>query len=168
MKRYRTLCEEFLLVPHTKFSYIKQQLDPSHHELQKVGFLESWEYRATVHGDDYILVYYPGQKFFSDQEAKDTRRLLAEQIENWQSPSPQLDLIDRSDLLLTDILDICGDKENTAAYLKIIKDYKEPIIRMALSETKQANLEHRITKTRGAYFTDVLKRLSHSRTATAV
>jgi hypothetical protein len=52
--------------------------------------------------------------------------------------------------------------------LKIIKDYKEPIIRMALSETKQANLEHRITKTRGAYFTDVLKRLSHSRTATAV
>jgi hypothetical protein len=167
-KRYRTLCEEFLLVPHTKFSYIKQQLDPSHHELQKVGFLESWEYRAAVHGDDYILVYYPGQKFFSDQEAKDTRRLLAEQIENWQSPSPQLDLIDRSDLLLTDILDICGDKENTAAYLKIIKDYKEPIIRMALSETKQANLEHRITKTRGAYFTDVLKRLSHSRTATAV
>jgi hypothetical protein len=45
--------------------------------------------------------------------------------------------------------------------LKIIKDYPEPLIRMALSETRQAQLEGRIAKTRGAYFTDILKRLSH-------
>ena len=164
-KSYRALCEEFLLTPHTKFSYIKQQLDPSHHELQNLGFLERWEYRQSANGRDYIIIYYPGQKFFSDQAAKDERRLLAEQIDNWHSTpsSPQLDLIDNSDLLLSDILDTCCDRKNTAAYLKIIKDHPEPLIRMALSETRQASLEGRITKTRGAYFTDALIRLSQYR-----
>ena len=164
-KSYRALCEEFLLTPHTKFSYIKQQLDPSHRELQNLGFLERWEYRQSANGRGYIIIYYPGQKFFSDQAAKDERRLLAEQIDNWHSTpsSPQLDLIDNSDLLLSDILDTCRDQKNTAAYLKIIKDHPEPLIRMALSETRQASLEGRITKTRGAYFTDALKRLSQYR-----
>lgn len=165
-KSYPALCEEFLLAPHTKFSYIKQQLDPSHRELQTVGFLETWSYRKNADGTAYIIVYYPGQKFFGDQQAKDARRQLAEQIDSWQSSpsSPQLDLIDRSSLLLGDILDTCGDQKSTAAYLKIIKDYPEPLIRMALSETKQAHLEGRITKTRGAYFTDTLKRLSRHHT----
>jgi hypothetical protein len=113
-----------------------------------------------------ILVYYPGKKFFSDQEEKESRRQLAEQVDAWQSASssPQLELIERSDLLLSDILATCGDKQNTAAYLKLIKDYSEPLIRMALSETKQADLERRITKSRGAYFTDTLKRLTQYRT----
>ena len=100
-----------------------------------------------------------------DQQAKNTRRQLAEQIDNWRSISSasQLDLIDHSDLLLSDILDTCGDRKNTAAYLKIIKDYPEPVIRMALSETHQAHLEGRIAKSRGAYFTDTLKRLAQYR-----
>jgi hypothetical protein len=90
------------------------------------------------------------------------QRQLAEEIDTWQSTtfSPQLDLMERSDLLLADILVTCGDKQNTAAYLKIMKDYPEPLIRMALSETKQAHLERRITKSRGAYFTDALKHLA--------
>lgn len=161
-KSYRALCEEFLLTRHAKFSYIKRQLDPSHHELQHEGLLEYWEYRPAARGDDYIIVYYPGKKFFHDQEAKAARRQLAEEIDTWQSAtsSPQLDLMERSDLRLADILETCGDKQNTAAYLKIMKDYPEPLIRMALSETKQAHLERRITKSRGAYFTDTLKHLA--------
>jgi hypothetical protein len=161
-KSYHALCEEFLLTRHAKFSYIKRQLDPSHHELQHEGLLEYWEYRPAARGDDYIVVYYPGKKFFHDQEAKAARRQLAEEIDTWQSAtsSPQLALMERSDLLLADILVTCGDKQNTAAYLKIMKDYPEPLIRMALSETKQAHLERRITKSRGAYFTDTLKHLA--------
>jgi hypothetical protein len=161
-KSYRALCEEFLLAHHRYLSDIKQQLDPSHRELEREGFLEQWTYRPAVRGNDYIIVYYAGHKFFHDQEEKAARRQLAEQIDFWQSASasPQLGLIDHSGLLLSDILDICDDPQNTAAYLKIIKDYPEPLIRMALSETKQACLERRITKSRGAYFTDTLKRLT--------
>jgi hypothetical protein len=161
-KSYLALCEEFLLKRHAHLSRIKQQLDPSHSELAQEGFLGQWDYRLSARGNDYILLYYPGQKFFDDQQAKNTRRQLAEQIDNWRSVSSpsQLDLIDHSDLLLSDILDTCGDRKNTAAYLKIIKDYPEPVIRMALSETRQAHLEGRIAKSRGAYFTDTLKRLA--------
>jgi hypothetical protein len=160
-KSYPALCEEFLLTPHRYIAEIKRQLDPSHQELQQLGFLAQWEYRKNVNGTVYIIVYYPGQKFFDDQTAKDVRRQLAERIETVKFPSPQLDLIGRSDLLLSDILDICGDRRNTAAYLKIIKTHPESIIRMALSETKQAHLEGRIMRSQGAYFTDALKRLTH-------
>lgn len=162
-KSYRALCEEFLMTPFTHLSRIKQQLDPSHLELKKVGFLESWSYHPSANSTDYIVTYYPGKKFFEDQKAKDARRQLASQIDTLKIPSPQLDLIDPISLLLADILDICGDRKNQAAYQKIIKDYPEPLIRMALSETRQAQLEYRITKNRGAYFTDTLKRLAHLR-----
>jgi len=37
------------------------------------------------------------------------------------------------------------------------------LIRMALSETRHAHLEKRITKSRGAYFIDTLKHLTQSR-----
>jgi hypothetical protein len=161
-KNYPALCEEFLLTQYRYLADIKKQLDPSHEELQKLGFLERWEYRKNVDGTAYITVYYPGKKFFDDQGTKDTRRQLANQIEASKFPSPQLDLIDTSALLLSDLLETCDDRKNQAAYQKIIKIYPEPLIRMALSETHQAHLESRIKKTRGAYFTDVLKRLSQS------
>ena len=81
------------------FSLIKQQLDPSHIELQKLQLIETWEYRKTVNGLDYIITYYPGQKFFYDQKQKDARRDLAAQIETGKpevpAEPPQLPFIDR-------------------------------------------------------------------------
>jgi hypothetical protein len=38
------------------------------------------------------------------------------------------------------------------------------MIRMALSETRQGQLEGRIARSRGAYFTDTLKRLTQYHT----
>ena len=95
---------------------------------------------------------------------------VAEQIDTWQSASSsfQLDLLDGADLLLADILDMYGDQQNTAASLTILGTYPEPLIHMVLSETRQAHLEGRITKTRGAFFTDALKRLARLRTTKAV
>lgn len=162
-KSYHAICDEFLLQKFSHLSRIKQQLDPSHIELQKLELIETWEYRKTMNGLDYIITYYPGQKFFQDQKEKNARRQLADHIENGTngvSLPPQLEFIDRSQLLLSDILTTCGDPENTGAYHTIIKGYPEPLIRMALSETKQAHLEGKILKTKGAYFTDTLKRLT--------
>ena len=62
-------------------------------------------------------------------------------------------------MILSDILNTCGDHKNEPSYRKIVATYSEPLIRMALSETRQAHLEGRILKTKGAYFTDTLKRL---------
>ena len=162
-KSYKSICDEFLLTHHKHLSLIKQQLDPSHIELQKLQLIETWEYHKTTNGLDYIITYYPGQKFYYDQKQKDARRDLAAQIETGTpevpAEPPQPTLIDRSQMILSDILNTCGDHKNEPSYRKIVATYSEPLIRMALSETRQAHLEGRILKTKGAYFTDTLKRL---------
>jgi hypothetical protein len=162
-KSYKSICDEFLLARYQHLSKIKEQLDPSHIELQKLQLIETWEYRKTMNGLDYIITYYPGQKFFYDQKQKDARRDLAGQIETGKpevvAEPPQPTLIDRSQMILSDILNTCGDHKNESSYRKIVATYSEPLIRMALSETRQAHLEGRILKNKGAYFTDTLKRL---------
>src|SRR5262249_47450724 len=146
----------FLLARYQHLSKIREQLDPSHIELQKLGLIETWEYRKTMNGLDYIITYYPGEKFFYDQKQKDARRDLAAQIETVKpelpAEPPQPTLLDRSQMILSDILSTCGDHKNEPSYRKIVATYSEPLIRMALSETRQANLEGRIHKNKGAYF----------------
>ena len=166
-KSYRALCEEFLLIYNRYISDIKKQLDPSHKELQNLGFLETWAYHKTSKVDGYIISYHPGKKFFYDQEEKEGRRELTTRIDtgNHQEPtrSQQLKLTDRTYALLSDILTVCGDPHSEGSYRKLIATHSEELIRTALSETRQAKLEGRIIKSRGAYFTDTLKRLAELR-----
>ena len=63
-------------------------------------------------------------------------------------------------VLITDQLKSYSDRENEPAYRKLIQDYPEGLIEMAVAETKQAKREGRIRRRPGAYFTDTLKRLS--------
>jgi hypothetical protein len=65
--------------------------------------------------------------------------------------------------LLTDILAVCGDRQNVAAYRKAIREYPAHVLRMALAETSHAAHEGRIGKTRGAFFFDTLQRLRSHR-----
>jgi hypothetical protein len=168
-KTYASLCDEFLLRKYVHLSDIQRQLDPAHEELKRLRFLDHWEFHQSSNGKNgYVITYYAGKKHFEDLQAQKKRRELAEQITEAEiiKENAQLGLIDptqKHQLLLADILAICGDHENQAAYLKIIKEYSEPLIRMALSETKNARLEKRINKTPGAYFTDTIKRLAELR-----
>ena len=59
-----------------------------------------------------------------------------------------------------EILAVCGDAEHQAAYWKVIRKHPEGLLWMAISETRQASHEHRITKTRGAYFMATVKDLA--------
>lgn len=74
-KSYRILCEEFLIKNWDFLSCIRDQLDPAQEELQKVGFLKSWEYKST-RNNDVIITWTPGRKWFDDQKAR-TRRKIA-------------------------------------------------------------------------------------------
>jgi hypothetical protein len=67
--------------------------------------------------------------------------------------------------LLEEILTICGDAGNQAAYRKVIREHPEGLLWMAIAETRQASREHRITKTRGAYFMATVKDLAARRAA---
>jgi hypothetical protein len=166
-KSYRDLCHEFLLQEYRYLSQIKQQLDPAHGELVQERFLERWEYRPAAKGRSWVISYYPGPKFFEDQQAREARRHLAARIAQgtpslaFSSPGAGASASE----LLTDILAVCGDRQNQAAYQKVLQEYPEAVVRMALAETRQADHAGRIRKTRGAYFMDTLKRLTTLRTA---
>ena len=72
-----------LFIPHHKqLSLAKQQLDPSHEELQREGFLDVWEYpldhRRKWTG---IIRWWPGSKWFQDQDARRGARDLLGRLE---------------------------------------------------------------------------------------
>ena len=65
--------------------------------------------------------------------------------------------------LVLDILDVCRDHHSTGSYTQIASTYPEPLIREALSLTKDHAARGRIRKSRGAYFTDMVHRLATER-----
>jgi hypothetical protein len=170
-KSYHDLCTEFLLAEHRHLSLVKQQLDPAHQELQREHFLADWQYRkaaSTTTKHDFIVTYRPGRKFFEDQHARKARQQLAEQLSQTrkQLRTPQRELTGTEETLLEEILTTCGDRDHRAAYVTVIRAHPEGLLWMAISETRQASREHRITKTKGAYFMATVKDLA-ARWATA-
>jgi hypothetical protein len=168
-KSYHDLRQEFLLADRQHISRIREQLDPSHRELVHERFLARWEYRKAASQQDYVITYWPGHKFFEDQQARKIRRRLAEQLtqkpENLANPAHAA-LNGTEQTLLDEILAVCSDAGNQAAYQKVIRDHSEGLLWMAIAETRQASRERRITKTRGAYFMATVKDLA-ARWATA-
>jgi hypothetical protein len=166
-KSYLELCHEFLLHESRYLSRIKQQLDPAHHELAQERFLERWEYRPAAKGRSWVISYHPGPKFFEDQQAREARRHLAARIAPGTPPlalsSPRAGAPPPP--LLAEILAVCGDRQNQAAYQEVLQEYPEAHIQMALAETCHAAQEGRIRKNNGAYFMDTLKRLATLRAA---
>ena len=161
-KSYHDLCQEFLLHESPYLSRIKQQLDPAHQELAQEHFLERWEYRPAAKGHTWIIIYHPGPKFFADQRARESRRQLAARLATGARPAAPAPPDPPADVppLLAEILAVCGDLQNQAAYQKVLRDSPQGLIQMALAETRQAQQEGRIRKTCGAYFMDTLKRLA--------
>jgi hypothetical protein len=162
-KSYRDLCQEFLLVDRKHISRIKEQLDPSHRELVRERFLARWEYRKAASQEDYIVTYWPGAKFFEDQQAREIRRQLAEQLtqkSETRANPVHAALNGAEQTLLEEILAVCGDTGNQPAYRKVIREHPEGLLWMAISETRQATRERLITKTKGAYFMATVKDLA--------
>ncbi len=65
--------------------------------------------------------------------------------------------------LLSEILEVCGDRKSLPFYRKVVQQVREETVRAALSATRQAKREGRIRKTVGAFFVDELKRLMRAR-----
>ncbi len=61
------------------------------------------------------------------------------------------------------ILEVCGDRHSLGSYIRIANTWPEAIIFEALSLTKDQAARGRITKSRGAYFTNTVARLARER-----
>lgn len=164
-KRYSHLCEMFLLERYSSLSRIKQQLEPSFHELRKTGFLKSWSFtRSKSDPKDWVIAWVPGGKYLDDRRALRERKEIALKIKSSLETGPALsDLSGAQSVLLEDILSVCQDRKSEAGYRRVIQTYSESIIRAALSETKLAAHQGAIRKSRGAFFMDTLKRLGEYR-----
>ncbi|TRZ76389.1 MAG: hypothetical protein D4R93_03425 [Deltaproteobacteria bacterium] len=159
-KTYRDLAAEFLLTDHQYLAEIKRQLDPAHKELQHERFLKQWEYReAAGDSNSYTITYYPGEKFFEDQRARESRRQLAQRIA--QKP-PRLEVKKPQQVgalyLVHEIIRVTGDQHSTKYFTKIVRELSENTIWTLISETKQASLEGKIKTTAAQYFTDLAER----------
>ena len=163
-KSYNKLSDEFFIKRHTKFSYVKQKLDPAHKELVNNGFLKKWEYVQTKNKQDYVIIWYAGDKYYKDQQARITRKQTVEQMAKGLKSFKVIEPLDEKQrFLVEDILQICKDDKNIVAYEKLVREKPENIIRPALSETKLAIHRGKIKKTAGAFFTDMVKRIENDR-----
>lgn len=163
-KRYQSLCDEFLLTTHKHFSDIKRQLDPAHKELVRESYLDKWDYTKSKIKPNYIITYYPGEKFFQDQQARGERKQTATQIANSRKILPEFkSLDDKQHYMVDEILRVCGDEKNRVAYEKVVRENHENLIWTVISETKLASHEGTIKKNKGAYFMDTLKRIAAMR-----
>ena len=157
-KRYRGLCHEFLLTAYRQLSRIRQQLDPAHHELQHEGLLKKWTYHKAAANDDWVITYWPGSKFFQEHDVKAHPVQLPDRVDERCTLSRAHTTA--SSQLLQEILEICGDHHNAAAYRQAVRTYTAHLLRMGLAETRDAVRARRISATRGAFFFDTLHRLS--------
>jgi len=166
-KSYHDLYHAFLLKEHRYLAHITRQLDSAHQELAQERVLAHWTYRQAAKGWDWLITYYPGEKFAEEQHARATRRQLAIHIAHRAQPlSPAFPARrDRVPPLLAEILAVCGDRQNQAAYQKVIREYSEGLLWMALAETRHAAREAWITKNTGAYFMETVKQLARLRAA---
>jgi hypothetical protein len=80
-KNYRDLTTLLGIVEKRYLADIKRQLDPSHEELQRERYLESWEYDKAADGQGYVITWRPGEKWWKDQQEYARRRTLAGQLE---------------------------------------------------------------------------------------
>jgi len=61
-------------------------------------------------------------------------------------------------LLVSDIIDVCGDEYSRGYYTKVVRSLDEQTIRKALSEVKEIRDTGRILKNKGALFTSIIKK----------
>jgi len=166
-KSYHDLCQAFLLKEYRYLSDIKRQLDPAHQELAQERVLAHWTYRQAAKGWDWLITYRSGEKFAEEHHARATRRQLATHIAHRRQPRSPASPAPRARVspLLAEILAVCGDRTNQAAYQKVVRAYPEGLLWMALAETRHAAREARITKNKGAYFMETVKQLARLRAA---
>ncbi len=66
-------------------------------------------------------------------------------------------------MLIADILNVCGDQHSRGFYSIVVQKMPVELVRAALSETKYRGATGQIKKSKGAFFTDEIKRIAKAR-----
>jgi hypothetical protein len=172
--RYSTLCQ---LLPLTRQKYLskaRQILDPAHEELMRTDFLAAVEWSDTEgEGDeerDWLVTYVPGGRAIAEVERyrlsswAGLEEQEQEEVETLSLPF-EVDEGRQAEIeaLVEEILRVTGDEENEAFYQRVARLCPTDLIYRVLSEVKDEWRRGLIRTTKGAVFTDKLKRLCRER-----
>ena len=169
--RYSALCD---LLPITRQAYLskaKEKLNPAHLELKDTGFLSKVVWRQGAVKDDWFIYYYPGPRAIEEvRKCQLPRSVVSEEIEPPQEELPPVEAIgepsqpelglDKQDLkgLVEFMVEVLGDEHSRPFYTKVAQVCPSDIIYRFLSEVKDEWLQGRIKRSKGALFTDKIKR----------
>ena len=120
-------------------SDIKKTLNKALEGLMNKGFslLEKYYYQRSSNGKSENIVFIKAKQKTNTKEKKEDYKIQA---------------------LVEDMLQVLGDKKSRAFYTKIAKLCPQDMIYRALAETKQDYSDSSIRKSRGAIFTEKIKR----------
>ena len=174
--RYAELVRNWQLTKRSGPSKIREQLDPAHHELKSLGFLDDWSYTVLNHDkDDLQIRWVAGPAWWaSDREA---RRLglggpLPDDIRDpllpFRVPSTGSKEEDESRVKATvaEILDFVGirDKKFTPFWTQAARDIPLTRIRKLVGDVRERVMEGQRggakddrVMNRGAYLLSLLK-----------
>ncbi len=168
--RYSTLCQLLPLTRQKYLSQARQILDPAHEELLKTEFLAGAEWSdvdSEQEENDWLVTYVPGARAIAEVERyrlSSWESLEDQEVESLSLPF-EVDEAREAEIeaLVEEILRVMGDQENRAFYLRVARLCPPDLLYRVLSEVKEEWQQGLIRTTKGAVFTDKLKRLCRAR-----
>jgi len=176
--RYITLCQLLPITPQRYLSKAKERLEPAHRELKKTGFLREVVWQPTSSKGDWFIYYYPGPR--AEEEAGRYRLpddvdvvSLVEggeeeeiSLQRGREGEKTLKLDPReAELkgLIEEMVEVLGDERSRPFYAKVARLCPSSVIYRFLSEVKDEWLQGKVKKSKGALFTDKIKRYCQER-----
>ncbi|HIC96198.1 TPA: hypothetical protein EYP12_06185, partial [Candidatus Bipolaricaulota bacterium] len=168
--RYSTLCQLLPLARQWYLSLAKQQLEPAHAELIDTDFLSEVEWREIPSEDDekdWLISYFPGPRV-KEEIAQAKGRL--EGREPARELPPPSEAEDEAFIkgLARAMVEALEDEESYPFYRKLAtlcleRPLLEDLVYQVLSEVKDEYHRGKIRKSKGALFTDKIKRYCQER-----
>lgn len=174
--RYAELVRNWQLTKRSGLSKIREQLDPAHDELRRLGFLEDWSYNVLNHDKDNPQIRWVAGPAWWESD-RESRRLglggqLSEDIRDpllpFRAPSTGAKEEDESRVKATvaEILDFVGirDKKFTPFWTQAARDIPLTRIRKLVGDVRERVMDGQRggakddrVMNRGAYLLSLLK-----------
>jgi len=176
--KYSTLCQLLPIRRQRYLSQAKRVLQPAHQELQATGFLERVVWRGIRNKAkvrDWYVYYYPGPRAHAEIRKyrlggilelaieTDEGAVKSEGKERVRPESREEKDLFEIQALVEDILELTGDEKSRLFYTKVAWRCPSNAIYRILSEVKDDWLRGKVRKSKGALFTDKIKRYAKER-----
>jgi hypothetical protein len=173
-EEYLDYCRRLPIVPQEYFSKARQVLDRAHEVLKRTKFLSGYEWEGSSYRKPWFIKYYPGPRALAEiEQAKERlRRLEARQRRLAVGHAPVAVESPETRFWVEELYQkLEASRPGQSVYKTKNRAYYEALARLIvrgklsgdlvrelLSEAFYQYHQGRITKSRSAFFTDLLKR----------